>query len=146
MVSILTCMGVTAVWMAASSVATGRSGPVWHNVVDLSLAFGSAYALTATLVFLPAFAVLTMVSARLLTPIAAAAVGAALGPLALVAFVLLFPESESPQAVSEWLRYWTTHPADTAIGSLPFVIAGAVFGWSWARSENAVTAVRRASI
>jgi hypothetical protein len=68
-------------------------------------------------------------------PIVAAAMSAASGPLALVVFVLLFRDTEGPQVVSEWLRYWATHLMDTAIGSLPFVIAGAVFGWSWARRE-----------
>ena len=144
--SVLTCMGVTAVWMTVSGVAKGQPDHIWHNTIDLSLAFGAVYALTAILVLLPAFAVLTMVSARFSTPIVAATVGAALGPLALVVFVLIFRETGGPQTVSEWLRYGATHLMDTAIGSFPFVIAGSVFGSSWARSENAAAALRRASI
>ena len=144
--SVATCIGVTAAWMTASSVAKGRLDHIWHNTIDFSLALGSAYALTAALVFFPAFAILAIVSPRMMRPIAATAVGAVLGPLALVAFVLIFRESEGPQTVSEWLRYWAAHLTDTAIGSLPFVIAGAMFGWSWARRENAAAALRRNSL
>src|SRR5688572_17947428 len=32
-----------------------------------------------------------------------------IGSLALVVFVLLFRDTEGPQVVSEWLRYWATH-------------------------------------
>jgi hypothetical protein len=110
---------------------SGRLEHLWKNALGLSLAFGSVFAFVAGLLYVPAFVVLSAVTGRLLTGVVAAVIGAALSPVVYLAVAWQFREAEDPQSVQAWILYWKSHLSEVIIGMLPFVGAGALFGWFW---------------
>jgi uncharacterized membrane protein YedE/YeeE len=70
-----------------------------------------------------------------------ALVGALVAPIAFIAFRIAFAESEDPQTVWGWIQHWVHHPTELAAGSFPFLIPGAIFGFTWsARNQRSTTA------
>lgn len=129
--SVLTCVAALAVWIAAAHIISGRTQYLLHNMIDVSIAFGSVFAIVAAVLYVPAFGLLTAILKRPLGRMTAVAVGALLAPAAYLAVAMTFRESEDPQTISAWLAYAARNLPGLAIGVLPFVTGGAVFGLLW---------------
>lgn len=127
--STVTCVTALAVWVASMQVMSGRTEHLMHNMIDMSLAFGAVFAIVSAVLYVPAFIVFGgLIRGRRL---AAIALGAVLAPAAYLAIAMTFRESEDPATTGSWLSYWAGHLEEIAIGLLPFVTSGAVFGLLW---------------
>jgi len=125
--SVVACVGVLAAWIAAAQLLAGRMSHVFHNMVDVSLAFGAVFAVVAAVVHVPVFIVLSALLADPLRRAVAILVGVGLAPAVFLAVGWRFREFEAanlPELVS---------------GSLPFAVAGAVFGMLWSRGPGRVS-------
>jgi hypothetical protein len=120
-----------AVWVAAMEVSAARLEHLAHNIVDVSLAFGAMFAVTAAVLYVPVFSLLGAgLGPRLRRPLAAA-IGLALAPAAYLAVAMQFREGEDPQTIAAWLTYWAANLPEVGIGILPFAVGGALFGLMW---------------
>jgi|SRR5690242_9803059 hypothetical protein len=43
----------------------------------------------------------------------------------------VFHDSDDPQTLGAWIRFWTAHVPPVLVAILPFAVAGAVFGLLW---------------
>lgn len=129
--SVAASAGMWALWVAGMHLLTGRTDHLVHNAADVSLAFGGTFALTAALVYIPAFSLIESLRRNALNRYATVAVGVALSPSAYVALAWRFREAPDPQTLGGWVVYWAGHIPGVVLGVLPFAIAGAVFGWLW---------------
>jgi hypothetical protein len=57
--------------------------------------------------------------------------GALIAPIVFIGLRVAFAEPEDPQAFWGWIDHWAHQPRELAIGSFPFLIPGAVFGFTW---------------
>jgi hypothetical protein len=129
------CVAVLAAWVAAGQLLTGRMTHLVHNVVDISIAFGGIFALTAAVLYVPVFAAVGAALPHHMTRRVGILMGIALAPAAYLAIAWRFRESEGPQTITAVVLYWVRHLPEFAFGILPFAIAGAVFGILWSRSN-----------
>jgi hypothetical protein len=138
--SIVACVGAWAAYVGGMQFVNGQTRTMWHNMFDVSLAFGSVFAVTAALLYIPAFSVLGRVLGPRLTRAAAVLVGAGLAPAATVVRGLVFREHGDPQTILGWLLYWITNSVGLLVSSVPFAIAGGLFGlfWTWRSHERNV--------
>jgi hypothetical protein len=88
--------------------------------------------------YVPTFSVLGGVLGPRLTRAVAVLVGAGLAPAVTVARGLVFREAGDPQTILGWLLYWVSNSVGLLVSSLPFAIAGALFGlfWTWRSHER----------
>jgi hypothetical protein len=126
--SVLTCIGVIAAFAVTMQAMTGRWEHAWHNITDVTSAFSVVFACAAALVFVPVFLVLRRVPRVATDRRLMACLGALAAPTAFMAFRITFAESEDPHSTWEWIQHWGHHPVGLAVGSLPFLIPGAIFG------------------
>ena len=56
--SVLTCIGVIAVFASITQALTGRWEHAWHNVTDVTAAFSVVFACVAAFVYVPSFLLL----------------------------------------------------------------------------------------
>ena len=129
--SVLTCIGALALWVMAAQTLSGRPEHLLHNMIDVSIAFGAVFAVVAAVLHVPVFAALGRLVQGPGRRFVAFAVGMGLTPAAYIAVAMTLRESEDPGTVTGWLSYWAGHPGELAIGLLPFMLAGAVFGLLW---------------
>jgi hypothetical protein len=141
--SVVACVGAWAAYVGAMQFVNGQTRTMWHNMFDVSLAFGSVFAVTAALLYIPTFSVLGGVLGPRLTRAAAVLVGAGLAPAATVALGLVFRDAEDPQTILGWLLYWASNSVWFLVSSIPFAIAGALFGlfWTWRSHERDVSQI-----
>jgi hypothetical protein len=138
--SVVACVGVWAAYVGAMQFVTGHTRTMWHNMFDVSLAFGSVFAVTAAVLYIPTFSVLGTVLGPRLTRAVAVLVGASLAPAVTVARGVVFREAGDPQTILGWVLYWVTNAVGLLVSSVPFAIGGALFGlfWTWRRHERNV--------
>ncbi len=129
--SVVACVCLLAAWVAASQSLVGRPSHAVHNMLDVSIAFGAVFAVTAAVLHVPVFIALSVLFADPLRRTAAILVGAALAPAAHLAAAWRFRESEDPQTIAALVWYWARYIPELVIGSLPFALAGVVFGLLW---------------
>ena len=133
-VAVLACLGMMAVWGLIMTARTGRWQHAAHNIPDLTVAFTSVFAVVA-LAFIPLFLILERVP-RLSGAKTAVIAGVLLGAVAYLAIGMVFGESEDPQTVWGWVRYWAGRPRGFALSSAPFMAAGAIFGFVWMKGRR----------
>jgi hypothetical protein len=139
--SILTCIGVVAVFASIMQGLTGRWEHAWHNVTDVTAAFSVVFALVAAVVCVPSFLLLGRLPRVATDRRLMASLGALAAPTAFMAFRIAFAESEDPQTILGWLEHWTHYPTELAVGSFPFLLPGAIFGLTWAtRNQRSTSA------
>jgi len=134
--SVVACVCLFAAWVAVMQLLAGRPSHALHNMLDVSIAFGAVFAVTAAVLHVPVFMALSVLLADPLRRTAAILVGAALAPAAYLAVAWRFRESEGPQTIAALLRYWAGHVPELVIGSLPFALAGLVFGLLWSGAAH----------
>jgi hypothetical protein len=129
--SVLGCIALLFVWALAQHALVGRWHSAGRNALDVSLAFGSVFAVVAATLHLPIFLILTIFARQQMTRTVAVTVGAALAPIVYLAVAMVFNDSDGPRNVFEWLRYWGRNPGGLLAGVVPFALAGAVYGFAW---------------
>jgi hypothetical protein len=134
--SVVVCGCVLAAWVATAQLLTGQMSHAVHNMVDVSFAFGAVFALTAAVVHVPVFIALSGLLVHPLRRAMAVFVGVGLAPAAYLAVAWRFRESEDPHTLATWAGYWAGHLPELVIGSLPFAVAGAVFGLLWSGAAH----------
>jgi hypothetical protein len=94
-------------------------------------------------IYVPAFLATGWLLRRRLTPARAAVGGAVLAPLMLVVIALVFRESGDPKTIAgmvvQLAQFWARNPAEFVLGSIPYAVAGAVFGFAGAPRPTAET-------
>jgi hypothetical protein len=139
--SVFTCIGVITVFASIMQALTGRWEHAWHNVTDVTAAFSVVFACVAAFVCVPSFLLIGRVPRVATDRRLMASFGALVAPMAFIAFRIAFAESEDPQTIWGWIQHWAQHPTELAVGSFPFLIPGAIFGFTWStrnqRSTNA---------
>jgi hypothetical protein len=134
--SVVACVVLLMAWVAVMQLLSGRMTHLVHNAVDVSIGFGGIFALTAAVVYVPTFVAVRAFLGRWPSRTTAALLGAALAPVAYLAIAWRFRESEGPQTLTALLQYWVLHLPEFAFGSLPFALAGAVFGILWSGGRH----------
>jgi hypothetical protein len=134
--SVGTCIVLIAASVALTQTISGRRDHLLHNTLDVSIGVGLVFALIAALLYLPIFGVVAAGFRQQVTRMRAVGLGAALAPIAYLAVLWRFRESEDPQTLAAWVGYWARHPEIT-VGVLPFVVAGAIFGWIFSSTTTA---------
>jgi hypothetical protein len=129
--SVLGCVALLFLWGLARHALLGRWDSAWRTALDVSLAFGSVFAVVAATLHLPMFLILTIFAPQRITRTVAVTVGTALAPVVYLAIAMAFNESDGPRDVFEWMRYWGRHPGGLLAGVVPFALAGAVYGFAW---------------
>jgi len=129
--SVLGCIALLFVWALAQHALVGRWHSAGRNALDVSLAFGSVFAVVAATLHLPIFLILTIFARQQMTRTVAVAVGAALAPVVYLAVAMVFNDSDGPGNVFEWLEYWGRNPWGMLVGAAPFALAGALYGFAW---------------
>jgi hypothetical protein len=129
--SVLACIGVVAVFASIMQALTGRWEHAWHNVTDVTAAVSLVFAIVAAFVCVPSFLLLGRVRSVATDRRLMAALGTLLAPAVFIAFRIAFSESEDPRTTWGWIQHWVQHPTELAVGSLPFLIPGAIFGFTW---------------
>src|SRR5687767_10162760 len=124
--SAVVCGCALAAWVATARLLTGRMSQAVYNTVDVSFTFGAVSALTAAVVHVPVFIALSGLLVHPLRRAVAVLVGVGLAPAAYLAVAWRFRDSEDPHTVAAWAWYWAGHLPELVIGSLPFMVAGAV--------------------
>ena len=132
--SAVACIALLAAWVTAGQLLTGRMTQLAHNVVDVSIAFGGIFALTAAVLYVPVFAAVGAALRHHMTRTMGILMGIALAPAVYLAIAWRFRDSDGPQTISALVLYWIAHLPEFAFGMLPFAIAGALFGILWSRS------------
>lgn len=139
--SVFTCIGVITVFASLMQALTGRWEHAWHNVTDVTAAFSVVFAFVAALVSVPLFMLIGRVPRVATDRRLMASFGALVAPIAFMAFRIAFAESEDPRTIWAWIEHWAQHPTELAVGSLPFLIPGAIFGFTWsARIQSSTRA------
>ncbi len=134
--SVVACVCLLAAWVAASQLLVGRPSHVVHNMLDVSIAFGAVFAVTAAVLHVPVFLALSGLLVHPLRRTMAVLVGVGLAPAAYLAVAWRFRDAEDPHTVAAWAWYWAGHIPELVIGSLPFAVAGAVFGVLWSGAAH----------
>jgi hypothetical protein len=129
--SVLACVALLFLWGLAQHALLGRWDSAGRTALDVSLAFGSVFAVVAATLHLPIFLILTIFAPQRVTRTVAMTVGAGLAPVVYLAIAMAFNESDGPRNLFEWLRYWGRNPGNLLGGVLPFALAGALFGLAW---------------
>ena len=102
LMSVVACVCLLAAWVAASQLLVGRPSHAVHNMVDVSIAFGAVFAVTAAVLHVPVFIALSALLADPLRRTVAILVGVGLAPAAYLAVAWRFRESEDPQTIAAW--------------------------------------------
>ena len=134
--STLACGALLAVWIAAAQLMTGRTSGLLHNMLDASIPFAAVFAAAGLVLYTPVFLLTGVLVRRAFTPALATLLGAVLAPAAYLAVAWTFRESQDPQTPGAFIRYWSTHLVDLALGALPFIVAGGLFGHCWSRQRE----------
>jgi hypothetical protein len=135
-VSVATCAGLMLLFAAATQAERGRwsLGHLWDFTISLTWPL----LIAVGIVGLPAFAVLSRLTALLEAPPVAMAAGAALvaPPAVIIAAAYLGQGVEAPQSLGEWVGFFGDNPG-TLIGWLaPYALSGAVFGYLWSTWQD----------
>jgi membrane protease YdiL (CAAX protease family) len=123
-----------ALWGLIMTARTGRWEHAAHNIPDVTVAFTSVFAGVA-LAFIPLFLILERVFRPSGVKTAVVA-GVLLGAVGYLSIGVAFGESEDPQTVWGWVRYWAAHPRGFASSAAPFMAAGGIFGFAWMKGRR----------
>jgi hypothetical protein len=133
-VAVLICLGMMVMWGLIMTALTGRWEHAAHNIPDVTVAFTSVFAVVA-LASIPLF----LIFERVLRPLGvktAVVAGVLVGAVGYLAIRRVFAESEDPQTIWGWVRYWAAHPLGFAASAAPFMAAGAIFGFAWMKGHR----------
>src|SRR4030095_5345923 len=111
-------------------------------VTDVTAAFSVVFVCVVAFVCVPAFLLLGRVSRVATDRRLMASFGALAAPTAFMAFRIAFAESEDPRTTWGWIQHWSQHPTELAVGSFPFLIPGAIFGFTWSTRNQRSTGAR----
>jgi hypothetical protein len=137
--SVLLCAGATA----AYSLVVEPSRSTWwaDRVVETSALFGVTFATVAAVVLLPGFLLVDRLTGGAINRWIALAAGGVVAPaLCLVLAVTWFGNPGDPTSPSAWLAFWFSHIGQVLLSVMPFILAGAAFGYFWAVSPGAPAA------
>jgi hypothetical protein len=129
--SVLACVPLLFVWTLFQHALVGRWDSAGRTARDVSLAFGSVFAVVAATLHLPIFLILTILAPQRMTRTVAVTVGTALAPVVYLALSMAFKESDGPRDAFEWIQYLGRNPGGLLGGVAPFAVAGALFGLAW---------------
>lgn len=119
--------GVLATTVVIGSLLSGRP-PQMRSLVDVWLAFSIPTLALLAFVVGPAVLLMRRRLGETLTALRAATLGAAIGPLSLIAIWLLFREAN--ETLGGLFAFWSRLPTEFLVGVLPHAAAGALFaGW-----------------
>ena len=134
--SVLGCIILLFAWGLVQHALVGRWNSAGRNALDVSLAFGSVFAVVAATLHLPIFLILTIFARQQMTRTVAVAVGAALAPVVYLAVAMVFADFEGTPNVFDWLRDFGRNPWGVLAGAAPFAFAGALFGFAWVARDG----------
>jgi hypothetical protein len=130
LLSTLVCAGLLALWVVLQAVLYGRTAHLWLNVINVAVPFAALFAVTLT-IYMAVFGLIERWKASPVSRNAAVVLGAVLAPLSYAAIAAWFHESDDPQTLGGWIRFWAAHLPAVLVAMLPFAVAGAVFGLLW---------------
>lgn len=117
---------VIAATIVPATFASGRQ-PRLFNIIDIWAFFGTLIVISLAAAVGPVVLLMRWWLGARFTARWAALIGAASGPLMLIAAWLLVRESN--ETFGQLLAFWWRLPLELILGVLPYMAAGALFAW-----------------
>jgi hypothetical protein len=133
--SVAACAVVSALFVVTVHAGGGRGDQLFHDIVDVSGAWTLVFAAVCATVMVPVFLMMRSAGFAMDRRWVHMTLGACLACTSLFAFAMVFREHEDPKTVTESIDWLINRPQmlwGVAIGTLPYLVSGLVFGYSWA--------------